>query len=146
MQSVQSSSKRPTFHAIFQDTSFNDPGINFFKVYYCVGTGDCFFIMPGLATLFVIWNTKYPKLQKEIDLELNAYPKEENLLELESKKDESQEATEVFITAKRAFDLKVLKDKMDEAALDRLSNLKATDEEKINLLDKSIKASEEYLG
>jgi len=34
----------PYFKEIFKSVITNDPGLNIFKVYYCMGTGDVFYL------------------------------------------------------------------------------------------------------
>jgi hypothetical protein len=60
-----------TFKSIFQDVITNDPGLKCFKTYYCVGTGDVFYLGMQQSENMRFWHRKKSKLQSEIDLLIN---------------------------------------------------------------------------
>jgi hypothetical protein len=105
----------PDWKDIFKDTLFNDPGLNFFKVYFNAGTGDYFIAMPSISNDLRHIANKISTFQKELDEKLN---QDEELRELERQK--------------------------DLAKLERLTKDHSTIEKKKTLLENSEKAAKAY--
>jgi hypothetical protein len=62
------------FKEIFKDVITNDPGLNVFKVYYCMGTGDVFYLGSSASNNIRFWHTQMSKIQHKIDTEINEHP------------------------------------------------------------------------
>jgi hypothetical protein len=55
------------FKEIFKEVITNDPGLNIFKVYYCMGTGDVYYLGSIESGNIRYWQALKSKLQHEMD-------------------------------------------------------------------------------
>jgi len=101
--------------AIFKDVLFNDPGLNFFKVYFNVGTGDYFILMPSISNDLRYIARQISKIQSRLDAKLN-----------------------------QLQDLKDLKREMDQSLLNRLEMDHQSDDQKKDLLESFETAANVY--